>query len=288
MAQQRPNSSTCARGRAAARRALVLAAALAATPVVSPAQDSQPTLELFPKQSIDSIRETSESARALEQDLQSVVDDLESQMALYQDSGCEGAVNDSGCQEITRQMASSYNRMLDLMADRLPEMKQNINVTRDTLRKRLAEELGYGRTGADLQDLLGQGGPGARGGDSQRTRPIGGGVRLSDRFEQYYRLVSQSGGGVPSALVGARIYLDLEETSDLIELTEQEIQRGRMLTNLSESFGQVTPAMEETISGVKTVVLGESAAGRSSQGMVPDSPRSEGDTGFCSEFDPSC
>jgi len=268
---------------------LILPATLLAIPPTRGQDErSQPTLELFPSQAASSIRETSQSARELENNLQSVLADLEEQMQLYEDSGCEGSVDDQGCQEINSQMAATYGRMLDLMAEQLPEMKQNIEVTRQTLKTRLAEELGYGRTGAELQELLRE-----RGGSSalmeDRTRPLSGGVRLSDRFRQYYRLVSESGGGTPAALVASRIYLDLEQTSELIELTEQQIQRGRMLANLSESFGRVTPQMEETISEVKTVMFGRTAAGGGSTGRVPQSPSSdERQQGFCSEFNPNC
>jgi len=265
---------------AAALGALLLAGAGAAQE-----PDAQPTLELFPSQAIDSIRETSERARALENDLQSVLAELEQQMSLYRESGCEGAVGDAGCQQINREMAATYGRMLDVMAAELPEMKHNIEVSRRTLEQRLAEQLGFGRTGAQLQELLREARAGARQG---RTRPLGGGVRLSDRFRQYYRLVSQGGGGAPAALVGARIYLDLEETSELIELTEQQMQRGRMLANLSESFGQVTPQMEQTIAEVKTVMFGQTAAGGGGEHIAPQRPAPQQREGFCSEFDPNC
>jgi len=285
--RRRPPGRSRARSRLSANLAVLTALLL---PVAGSAQNDtgQPTLNLFPSQTVDSIRETSRSARELERNLQSVLGDLDKQMQLYRESGCEGAVQDAGCQEINRQMASTYRRMLDFMAEQLPQMRHNVEVTRKTLEKRLAEELGYGRTGAELQQLLRRGDAGTV--LQGRTRPMEGGLRLSDRFRQYYRLVSQGGGGAPSALVGARIYLDLEQTSQLIELTQQEIQRGRMLANLSESFGQVTPQMEETVSGVKTVIFGETAAGASAPGSAPQSPaQGAGQAGgFCSEFDPNC
>ncbi len=257
---------------------------LTAGPSVAQNGHSQPTLDLFPKQAIDSLKETSKNAKGLENDLQSVLKDLDQQMKLYKQSKCKGATGDQGCQELSSQMAKTYGQMLEIIDKKLPEMKQNIEVTRKALEKRLAQQLGRNRTGADLQRILRQ-----RSGsllESKRTRSSRKGTHLSDRFRQYYKLVSQQSGGAPVALVGARIYLDLEETARLVELTQQQIQRGQILTNLSESFGTVTPQMQKTVSGVKAVMFGETASGGD---QVPqDVQGSDGKGGYCSEFNPNC
>ena len=77
-------------------------------------------------------------------------------------------------------MAASYRVMLDTMADRLPEMERNIQITRDSLKTRLAKELGRNRTGADLQRLLRNNKQSIS--SVQRTRVRQQGARLSDRF----------------------------------------------------------------------------------------------------------
>lgn len=245
--------------------------------------DNQPTLSIFPTQVIDNIRETGVAAKALEDNLQDVIENLDRQQKLYKESRCDGAMADAGCREISRQMAQAYGRMLDIMAGELPKMEQRITLTRDALEKRVLEELGRNRTGAELQQLLHQDNSGIA--SSQRTRVRREGVRLSDRFRQYYRLVNQGTRG-SMALIATQMYLDLVETSDLIALTRQEIERGRLVANLSESFGTITPGMQATVSGVKQMLFGESLA--ADDKAMPADVRVDPQTGFCSEFDPNC
>ncbi len=249
---------------------------------------AQPTLNIFPSQMVDNIKETGATAMALENDLQSVIAALDQQQQLYIESRCEGADGDQGCAQISREMATTYGRMLDIMAEQLPKMERSVNLTRDALRRRLADELGNKRTGADLQRLLRAEGRSAAA--PLRTRPVREGMRLSDRFTQYYNLVSQSPGSQSLALLGAQMYLDLEDTSELIALTQQQIQRSRLVTNLSESFGTITPAMEETVTGVKRILFGE-IDGSDEDQIVPadlSAAAAETENRFCSELDPDC
>lgn len=256
--------------------------------------DKQPTLNLFPTQIVDNVKETGDTAKKLEDDLQGVVQNLDQQMQLYRQSKCEGAPDDQGCQQISQQMAEAYRQMLDSMAAELPKMKSSVELTRSTLEKRLASELGWSRTGADLQRLLRRDAGGAS--SAERTRPRHEGVRLSDRFRQYYQLVAQNSQRQSSmALVGAQMYLDLQETSQLIDLTQEQLQHSRLLVNLNASFGTITPKMEETVSGVKQVLFGESGIGIEDSSIVPASTAgTAGAEGAdrkqspCSEFDPDC
>ncbi len=265
-------------GLAAAFAFLLPAGAVAQT------AEKQPTLNLFPTQVVDTIKETGDSAKKLEDDLQNVMADLDRQMELYRRSKCEGAIEDSGCRQLSRQMASTYRKMLETMAQELPKIRRSITLTRDALERRLAAELGRNRTGAELQRLLRN--EGREETASLRTRVRHDGVRLSDRFRQYYRLVNQGASG-SLALIGAELYLDLEETSRLTALTEEQIQRGVLLANLSESFGTITPRMGGTVSDVKRVLFGEGEVGGEAQ-TVPADVRSTERSGFCSEFDPDC
>lgn len=255
----------------------------------------QPTLNLFPTQIIDNVKETGDTAKKLEDNLQGVIQNLDQQMQLYRQSKCDGAPDDQGCKQISQQMAGAYRQMLDIMGAELPKMKSSVELTRSTLEKRLASELGWNRTGADLQRLLRREAGGVP--SVERTRPRHEGVRLSDRFRQYSQLVGQGSQRQSSmALIGAEMYLDLEETAQLIDLTQQQIQRSRLLANLSESFGTITPKMEETVSGVKQVLFGESVTGADDSSIVPADTTNvvggTGDTGrkqkFCSEFNPDC
>lgn len=250
------------------------------------ARTAQPTLNIFSTQVIENIKETSNAARNLENDLQGVIEELEKHQQLYKESKCHGAVGDQGCNQISRQMAQTYTVMLDTMAERLPDMERNILMTRDALKTRLAKELGRNRTGHDLQLLLRSNKQGISA--PHRTRVRRQGLRLSDRFRQYFYLVNQ-GNTESLALLGSEMYLDMDETSELIQLTQQQLHRAKLYVDLSEHMGTITPEMDQTVSEVKRIIFGEYDE---TSDFVPadldtlDQNKARGD--YCSEFDPNC
>lgn len=254
-------------------------------PSISIAQaERQPTLNIFSTQVIENIKETGNAARNLENDLQSVIEELDQHQQLYTESQCQGAVGDQGCDRISRQMAQAYKVMLDTMGERLPEMERSILMTRDALQTRLAKELGGNRTGQDLQQLLRNN----RGSlsSSQRTRAQRKGLRLSDRFRQYFFLVNQ-GPTESLALLGSEMYIDMDETSRLIQLTQQQIHRAQLYVDLSNELGTITPEMETTVSNVKRIIFGEV---EEESDFIPSALDNAAETPgkFCSEFDPNC
>ena len=85
------------------------------------------------------------------------------------------------------------------------------------------------------------------------------GMRLSERFKQYYQLVATSGakGDQSLAVLASDIYLDMEETSLLIQRTRQEIARASLMEQLNQSFGIITPEMIEVVGGVKSILFGD-------------------------------
>lgn len=223
--------------------------------------DTGPVVRLFPTTVLEDIRETGQAAEAMENSLQDVIHKLDLQQQLYTQSLCQGADGDQGCERIAKQLGASYLEMLQIMGDKLPEMEQAVNSTRSSLEKRLREELGQRTTPTSLQStLLGEssGTPASQDRPALRGRS---GVRLSDRFKQYYQLVAShdQGGGQSLAVVASDIYLDMEETSRLIAATEQEIARASLMEQLNQSFGQITPQMTEVVDGVKKILFGESS-----------------------------
>ena len=76
------------------------------------------------------------------------------QEQLYTESLCQGADGDEGCDRIAKQLGATYLEMLDIMSDRLPEMQRAVNNTRNSLEKRLREELGQRSTPTALQETL--------------------------------------------------------------------------------------------------------------------------------------
>jgi hypothetical protein len=175
------------------------------------------------------------------------------------ESKCDGAVEDPGCARIAKQLGASYMEMLDIMAQRLPDMERAVNSTRTSLEKRLRSELGLKMTPWTLQEtLLGNQPDGAE--PVQPKLRGRSGLRLSERFRQYYSLVAQSGRQADHSLavVAADIYLDMDEASVLIAQTQEEIGRATLLEELNQSFGVITPEMQQVVDGVKSILFGES------------------------------
>jgi len=240
---------------------VVLLALLTIITVPASAGVSGPVVRLFPTTVLEDIRETGQVAEDMENNLQEVISRLDMQQQLYTESLCQGADGDQGCERIGKQLGATYLEMLDIMSDRLPEMERAVNNTRSSLEKRLRSELGQRTTPTTLQNtLLGETASSA---EAERPALRGrSGVRLSDRFKQYYNLVSTSRGKASSSLavVASDIYLDMDEASHLIAATQEEIGRAALMEQLNQSFGMITPEMAEVVSGVKEILFGESMA----------------------------
>ena len=222
-------------------------------------QASAPTIKLFPTTVLEEIKHTGNVAAEMETGLQTVIARLDEQQKLYIESKCEGNEGDPGCEQIARQMGQSYLEMLDIMNEKLPEMETAVNSTSASLEKRIRRELGQKMTPWDMQEmLLGK----ISTGKSSRERPVlrgRSGMRLSDRFSRYYKLVSHSGTTSSNSLavIASDIYLDMDEASMLIAKTRDEINRAALMEQLNQSFGQITPEMELVVAGVKSILFGE-------------------------------
>ena len=265
--------------RGAAGAALLILAA--ATQTVAAADEGGPVVRLFPTTVLEDIRETGAVAEDMENNLADVIARLDLQQELWRESLCEGADGDAGCERIGRQLGATYLEMLELMADRLPEMEQSVARTRVSLEKRLREEVGLRTTPTSLQEnLLGEIRPAVAGGGDRPALRGRSGVRLSDRFQQYYQLVASGGGSAAQSLtvVAADIYLDMEDAEHLIAATQQEIARASLLEQLNQSFGLITPQMAEVVSGVKEILFGETP----DEGVIASPPYVIGETEFVS------
>jgi hypothetical protein len=228
-------------------------------PAFSAGTSNGPVMRLFPTTVLEDIRETGEVAEKMENNLQDVITRLDLQQQLYNESHCSGADEDPGCERIARQLGATYLEMLEGMEERLPAMEDAVNNTRLSLAKRLKEELGQKSTPNKLQDLL-LGRIEKTPAEAQSVALRGrSGIRLSNRFKQYYNLVATRNGGPTQSLavIASDIYLDMEEASSLIIATREEISRAALMEQLNQSFGQITPEMNEVVSGVKSILFGE-------------------------------
>jgi hypothetical protein len=228
-------------------------------PVAAFASPTAPTIKLFPTTVLEEIKHTGNVAAEMETGLQAVISKLDEQQRLYLESKCEGNEGDPGCERIARQLGKSYLEMLGVMEAKLPEMETAVNATSSSLEKRIRKELGQKKTSWTLQELLigdDSGNAAAASKPSLRGRS---GMRLSARFSQYYQLVARSGGKTNSSLavIASDIYLDMQEASSLIARTREEIARATLMEQLNQSFGTITPEMQEVVAGVKAILFGE-------------------------------
>jgi len=233
-----------------------------------PADAKQPpTIQLFPTTVVENIKHTGEAAKSMEQDLQSVIDRLNQQEELYLASKCEGAAAEQGCSEIAGQLSQTYLEMLNLMENRLPGMEDSVRATNASLEQRIRMELGRKTTPRGLQKLL-EATP-QQSAESPRYKRRAG--RLSEKFRQYYKLVAmapRSGSGGSLAAVAAEIYLDTQEVQELIALTRDEISRAKLMIDLDQAYGIITPEMFEMVGRVKTIIFGETGEAEG----IPDPP----------------
>ncbi len=271
---RRPESASRRVGRQRHLNLLTMAALFAAATLVThQAAANSPTIRLFPTTVVEDLRQTGNVARDMETGLQDVIGKLDQQQQLYQESKCDGAENDSGCQRLARQIGATYLDMLTIMEERLPDMEHTVNNTRVSLEKGLRNELGKKMTPWTLQEtLLGK----ASASSSTASAPTlrgRSGMRLSERFKQYYQLVATSGsrGDQSLAVLASDIYLDMDETSLLIERTRQEIARATLMEQLNQSFGIITPEMMEVVGGVKSILFGDEDARALVAGPPPGS-----------------
>ncbi|MBW2428970.1 MAG: hypothetical protein JRF56_08435 [Deltaproteobacteria bacterium] len=237
------------------------------------AKDS-PTIRLFPTTVIENIKQTGQAAKAMEQDLQSVIDQLNQQQELYIASKCQGAGAEQGCSEIAGQLSQTYLEMLDLMETRLPGMEDSVRATNASLEKRIRQELGRKTTPRGLQKVLER--TPQKSIESTRYKRKSG--RLSEKFRQYYKLVAMaprtnSGGSL--AAVAAEIYLDTQEVEELIALTRDEISRAKLMIDLDQAYGIITPEMFEMVGRVKTILFGDSGEAEGIPGPPPGSVKAE-------------
>jgi hypothetical protein len=262
-------------------RTWMVAVVLVLTTTSVNADKAGPVVRLFPTTVLEDIRETGQVAEAMENSLQDVITRMDMQQKLYTESLCEGADGDQGCERIAKQLGATYLEMLNVMQERLPDMEIAVNNTRDSLEKRLREEIGYRTTPTSLQNtLLGQvssAGPNKKEQPALRGRS---GVRLSDRFQKYYELVAthREGPGRSLAVVASDIYLDMNEAAQLIAATQQEISRASLMEQLNQSFGLITPEMTAVVGGVKEILFGETM----DQGAIASPPYVIGESEFVS------
>lgn len=248
------------------------------------------TLDLFPATVIADIKETGQRTKQIETQLEQVISQLDSLKRQYDEKFCEQSYADADCIAIKNKIEDLYyHQMLDVLDANLPSIKASLEKARRSLEAQLSRNIGGGMSPQALQQLLmnsGAEGPQAR--STNRAAAGRPGARLSERFRQYYSLVASSASGSgPNSLtrVAASIYLDMSDALNMIEATQQELYKMRIIFELNEAFGTVTPEMETAVSDVKTLLFGEDL---STSDYKPSPARSTADNrseGYRSPFE---
>jgi hypothetical protein len=83
----------------------------------------------------------------------------------------------------------------------------------------------------------------------------------------------RTGGSLAS--VAAEIYLDTQEVQELIALTRDEISRAKLMIDLDQAYGIITPEMFEMVGRVKSILFGETAEEEGVPGPPPGSIQAE-------------
>ena len=256
------------------RSAIIISLLIAIVPISETrANTNSPTIRLFPTTVVEDLRQTSSVAQEMESGLQEVIGRLDQQQQLYNESKCDGAEDDPGCQRLAKQIGATYLDMLNIMEERLPDMEHTVNNTRLSLEKRLRSELGNKMTSWTLQETLLGGNPQSDASAPSPSLRGRSGMRLSERFQQYYKLVASSSSQSDQSLavLASDIYLDMEDTSVLIARTREEIARATLIEQLNQSFGTITPEMMQVVGGVKSILFGDETSQVQLAGPPPGS-----------------
>ena len=240
---------------------------------------NSPTIKLFPETTIENIKQASQSARAMENSLGTVIGEMDQQFKLFKQSKCDGSIGDPGCEQIERQLSEKYMQMLSQMETELDVMQPLITSMKTSIETRIRNEIGRKMTPRDMQKML----------SGKNTTPVIKSVsgerkigRMSKMFKRYHELVSRGSAADSLAQTASEIYLDSAEVLNFISMTRQEIARAQISNDVVMSVGRLTPQMLDTVNGVKSIIFGEDAITEIGEAPAIDP---EDSTAFVSEWE---
>ncbi len=224
-------------------------------------RDARPRVNLFPTSVVESLSETSRTAKDMEGSMYEVVARLDKQKQVYESTHCNNS-EDAGCVQLRRAIRGSYKEMLDVMQSSIPAMRDSLDVTVDAMGNSLRGEIGRKMTPGDVQRILGgrtdsvQGMPAAVSSSNRQGK-------LSRMFSRYYELVKR-GGRQADALpvLASQIYLDSMQSLYYLDLIEAEIGSQSTELVLELEWGELTDQISSTVTDVKTLLWGDADQGR--------------------------
>jgi hypothetical protein len=235
--------------------ALALTQSLAQA-VPQDARETRPKINLFPTSVVENLSETSRAARSMETGMYEVVARLDKQKQAYESTNC-GNSDDKGCVQLRKAIRGSYKQMLDVMQQSIPEMRNSLDATANSMGTSLRSEIGRKMTPADVQRILA--GRSASGQVMPRSSSSGARQgKLSKMFSRYYELVKR-GGKQSDALpvLASQIYLDSMESLYFLDLIEAEIGSQSTELVLELEWGELTDQISSTVTDVKALLWGE-------------------------------
>jgi hypothetical protein len=218
--------------------------------------EARPKINLFPTSVVESLSETSRTARDMESSMYEVVVKLEKQKQAYDSTHCDNS-DDRGCIELRKAIRGSYKEMLDVMQSSIPKMRSSLDATATSMGASLRSQIGRKMTPGDVQRIL----AGRSASNQAMVRP--GAVparqgKLSKMFSRYYELVKR-GGKQSDALpvLASQIYLDSMQSLYFLDLIEAEIGSQSTELVLELEWGELTDQISATVTDVKTLLWGE-------------------------------
>ncbi|MCB0355535.1 MAG: hypothetical protein KDD40_00920 [Bdellovibrionales bacterium] len=208
-----------------------------------------------------SIKTTGEYSEAIESELADVVSTLDTNMKFYEDTGCAGNESADGCVQAREQIKENYSRMLDVVKNKLPEMRKSIKQASTSVARELANNVAS-KSVEDLQQHLLNQTSGKSPVEESKVRYSSkrmNGVRLSSRFKDYYELISSSRAqsSEPISVTASAILLDMQDSMNYIDFTMAAIEEQQVGLDFSASLGDVTPEMKNIVGGVQAVLFGQ-------------------------------
>lgn len=237
--------------------ALAVAMSLSVLSGQAVASGAAPKINLIPVTAVESIKQSSETAKSMESRLTSVLDKVELQKSLYDNSKCEGALNDKGCDQIFNTLSESYKEFLTVLSEELPNLSQQLDTTAKSIEKQLRSKLGKGMTAVDIQRLVS--GKRMNGKQKLAARTRNNSYSMVKWLKNIGKTVSSGGYGAPTAVVASDIYVNMSLAHAEIEQIQMDINQSLATIDTHQAFGQLSPGQLETIASVKTMLFGEVA-----------------------------
>jgi hypothetical protein len=224
--------------------------------VTRDAGEVRPKINLFPTSVVESLSQTSRTARDMESGMYEVVARLDKQKQAYERTNCENS-DDQGCVQLRKAIRGSYRDMLGVMQSSIPDMRTSLDSTVDSMGGSLRGELGRKMTPADVQRILG-GRTGSVSGMTPAATNVSRQGKLSKMFSRYYELVKR-GGKQADALpvLASQIYLDSMQSLYYLDLIEAEIGSQSTELVLELEWGELTDQISSTVTDVKALLWGD-------------------------------